>query len=130
MSNNYAPFDPDLTTDGIQRLITQLDGDLLTVKGSSASQTIKDTLDKLTSELTAALQQALNPGIDVNTWVTSLQPKFKDYIDTLALTFPYVNSMKPPPTTGACSYRNGCIQTTQPQCTVLGGIFYPGQPCP
>jgi hypothetical protein len=131
MSISFDAVAPDLTSQGICRLIKQLRGDLAAVNASSASTTTKDKLNELTGEIVGELEQGLkfDPDVKSTTWVTGLQALFQQYTAELNPLLSDHYEMAPPQT-GACSYRNGCIQTTRAQCTVLGGIFNQGHSCP
>jgi hypothetical protein len=108
-----------LTADGITKLSDQLDADLAAVPTNAAKrQQIKDLIAEIKPKLADA---AAAP--DLASWVVGIAPLF-------AQLAPLLKVALPAQTTGACLYVGGCIQTTQAECTVLGGTFEAGKPCP
>jgi hypothetical protein len=120
---------PELTAEGINGLIQQLDADLNAVQASGASpatkQDLKDRITVIKNRLTAGAAEFADGGGGAAAaagWVSGVAPLFAALAPRLHQAMTTI--------TGACLYQGGCIQTTQAQCQALQGTFAPGQDCP
>jgi len=115
---------PNLTKVGIQRLIARLDSDWSQVKKSQAPDSLKQNINFRIAQLKINLRVALGSASpDFAVWLTDMRPLFADLSNLL-------KQAQSTPSTGACFYQGGCLDTTAAQCQELGGNFEPGAACP
>ncbi|SRR5579871_4082767 len=119
---------PVLTVDGVKALINQLDTDSANVQ---ASTTVTGGLQQQIQSQIATLKVELQSVVDdfaaaqANGWDQAVAQDFTALTQNLATALAGQQGANG----GACSYQGGCLVTTEAQCTVLGGVFEPGQDC-
>jgi hypothetical protein len=112
---------PAITNAGLTALAAQLDADLAAVPATSP-------LRPLIADHVGRIKDVLAQGTaDPGGWVAFLKPQFQTLTANLKAALALGDGK-----TGACFYSNpdGCVQSTQDQCTALGGDFHPGATCP
>lgn len=121
-SRSAATKLPEITAEGINRAIAQLNKDLKTVKKSDANSHLKRRIESRIVSIQNTLRAAAaEESIHLEGW-NSLKEEFVELASLL-------KEANLDGDTGACDYQGGCIVTTKIQCADLGGIFFPGQPC-
>jgi hypothetical protein len=125
MRETHDASKPELTASGIKGLQEKLQAELAAVESSNAHQALKDKFRELNLQLDSALGQvALHPAIAASTaWGGGVRAAFQAYADTYKQVYSGTE-------TGSCTYRGGCIASTEAQCEVLGGIWQQGGSCP
>jgi hypothetical protein len=109
----------NLTLAGIQALGRRLNTDLAAVPAGAPQ---RPTIASLISQIQGKLPTA-DPPPATDTWANNnLKNDFAQLTPLLGAALGQI--------TGACRYLGGCIQTTQDECTALGGTFEANRPCP
>jgi hypothetical protein len=126
MSETHDTSKPKLTAGGIKSLQVKLQTELAAVESSNAGQAVKDKFRQLNLQLDSALGEAARHPAAIAaspTWGGGVRGTFQAYVDTYKEVYPETE-------TGSCTYRGGCIASTEAQCEVLGGEWQQGGSCP
>jgi hypothetical protein len=121
------PEPPTLTSDGIQRLIDQLDKDLSEVENSGIPAASKQQIQakiKAAQGLLKEGQKNLN-AVANGSFAAGWAAAFSEL--TALLMQPL--GLQSATGIGACFYRGGCAVMTKLQCAQAGGDFKPGVDC-
>jgi len=112
----------ELTPEGVQRLMDQLDLDLGKVEASTrASADLKKEIRTRIATLKGLLAEAKK---DLSSWPRPLAPEFAALTPLLKRALNLTTTQM-----GACRYQGTCSVMTDTQCAQLPGAFTPGKDC-